>query len=75
MKIIWFKKWRWLFLPIHPAGMFITALAVLFLLPVCAAIIRNGHSVADDLYKIFVYATCCAFWWKWIAENTSNHEQ
>ena len=33
------------------------------------AVIRNGHSVSDNLYEIFVYVTCTAFWWKGIAEK------
>ena len=72
MKNIWFKKWGWTFLPVHPAGVLISLLAVLFLVPVYTAIIRNGHSVSDDLYHLFVYTTCTAFWWKWIAEKTSE---
>lgn len=72
MKTIWFKKFNWVYIPIHPAGYIITLLAITFMIPVCNAVIRNGHSVSDDLYEIFVYATCTAFWWKWIAEKTSN---
>ncbi len=71
MKQIWFKKAGWMYLPIHPMGIFVTIIAVLFLVPVFTAIVRNGHSVSDDLYHLFVYATCTAFWWKWIAEKTS----
>jgi len=39
----------------------------IFLVPVYSAIIRTGHSVSDDLYQMFVYTTCTAFWCKWIA--------
>jgi len=42
------------------------------MVPVCIAVVRNGHSVSDDLYEIFVYGTCTAFWWKWVAEKTSH---
>ncbi|MEP7142340.1 MAG: hypothetical protein ABI707_05705 [Ferruginibacter sp.] len=73
MKQLWFKKAGWLYLPIHPMGYTLTLLlAVIFMVPVTLAIIRNGHSVSDDLYEIFVYGTCTAFWWKWIAEKTGN---
>lgn len=71
MKQIWFKKAGWLYLPIHAIGILITLGAVGFMVPVCMAVIRSGHSVSDDLYKIFIYTTCTAFWWKWIAEKTS----
>lgn len=72
MKTIWFKKWGLIYLPIHPFGVVITLLAILFLIPVFSAIVRNGHSVSDDLYSMFVYTTCTAFWWKWIADKTSE---
>lgn len=67
----WFKRYGWLYVPIQPAGFMITILPIIFLVPVCMAIVRNGHSVSDDLYHMFVYTTCTAFWWKWIAEKTS----
>lgn len=70
----WFKKWGWGYLPVSPEGMIITILACTFMVPVTWAIIRNGHSVSDDLYHFFVYATCTAFWWKWVAEKTTTHE-
>ena len=71
MKQIWFKQFGWGYLPIHAAGIFVTLLAIVFLIPVYMAVVRNGHSVSDDLYEMFVYTTCTAFWWKWIAEKTS----
>ena len=72
MRAIWFKKWSWLYLPLHPIGILITLLAILFLLPVYSVIIGNGHSVSDDLYHLFVYTSCTAFWWRWIANKTSE---
>jgi putative effector of murein hydrolase LrgA (UPF0299 family) len=70
----WFKPYGWVYLPIQAGGMIVTALALLFLVPVFTAIVRNGHSVSDDLYHIFVYTSCTAFWWKWIAEKTSTQK-
>lgn len=72
MKQIWFKKIGWLYLPVHIIGLLITLGAVVFMVPVCITVFRNGHSVSDDLYSIFVFATCIAFWWKWIADKTSE---
>jgi len=72
MKAIWFKKFGWTYVPIHPAGLLITILAIIFMVPVCIEITRNGHSVSDDMYEIFLYSTCTVFWWKWIAEKTSS---
>ena len=71
MKQTWFKKLGWIYLPIHPMGAVVTLMSIVFLVPVYMAILRNGHSVSDDLYNMFVYTTCTAFWWKWIAEKTS----
>jgi hypothetical protein len=72
MKQIWFKKIGWMYLPVHPMGLIVTFMAIVFLIPVYMAIVRNGHSVSDDLYQMFVYTTCTAFWWKWVAEKTSK---
>jgi len=74
MKQIWFKQFGWVYLPIHVAGIFVTMSAIVFLIPVYMAVVRNGHSVSDDLYEMFVYTTCTAFWWKWIAEKTSSEK-
>ena len=72
MKQIWFKKFGWMYFPVHPMGLIVTFMAIVFLIPVYMAIVRNGHSVSDDLYQMFVYTTCTAFWWKWVAEKTSK---
>ena len=71
MKQIWFKQVGWIYIHIHSMGVFATILAVIFLIPIYIAITRNGHSVSDDIYEMFVYTTSTAFWWKWIAEKTS----
>lgn len=72
MKQIWFKKTGWIYLPVHPAGFLATLAAIAFMIPVCTSAIRNTHSVSDFLYEAFVYGTCTAFWWKWLAEKTSE---
>jgi hypothetical protein len=71
MKQHWFKKAGWINFPIHPMGYLVTLMVIIFMVPVVLAVMRNGHSVSDDLYQLFVYGTCTAFWWKWIVENTS----
>jgi hypothetical protein len=71
MKTIWFKRTGWIYLPVHFMGLVVTLAAIVFMIPVCLAITRSGHSVSDDLYSIFVFGSCTAFWWKWIAEKTS----
>lgn len=71
MKQIWFKRTGWFYIPVHPLGFIVTILAIIFMVPVVMAVVRNGHSVSDDLYQIFVFTTCTAFWWKWMAEKIS----
>lgn len=71
MKQTWFKKLGSVYLPVHPLGYLVTILAIAFMVPVIMAADRNAHSVTDGLYQIFVFATCTAFWWKWVAEKTS----
>ena len=72
MKQVWFKKFGWIYLPSHPMGVVISFMGIVFLIPVYMTIVRNGHSVSDDMYEMFVYTTCTAFWWKWVAEKTSE---
>ena len=72
MKTVWFKKWGWSYLPVHSIGYLVTLLAIIFMVPVVLAIDRNAHSVSDELYEIFIYATCTAVWWKRTAEKTSK---
>lgn len=71
MKQQWFKKAGWFYFPVNAAGWVVTVMAVIFMVPVVIAADRSAHSVTDELYEIFVFATCTAFWWKWVAEKTS----
>lgn len=71
MKPIWFKQTGWTYVPVHLIGYLVTLLAIIFLVPVYITIAQNGYSINDDLYHLFVYTSCTAFWWKWIAEKTS----
>ncbi|HTR31334.1 MAG TPA: hypothetical protein VMH27_18810 [Puia sp.] len=68
---IWFKRIGWVYFPTHVMGVLISLLAIAFLVPVFIAVDRHSHSVSDELYNLFVYTTCTAFWWKWVAEKTS----
>lgn len=71
MKNNWFVKTGWVYLPVHFMGYLVTVMAIVFLIPVVASVIRNGHSASDDLCQLFVYVSCVAFWWNWIAVKTS----
>jgi len=71
MKQIWFKRTGWFYVPVHPLGYIVTILAIIFMVPIVMAVDRTTHSVTDELYAICIYATCTAFWWKWVADKTS----
>lgn len=72
MKQLWFKKLGWIYFPVHFMGVLVTLLAIAFMVPVVISADRSAHSVSDELYEIFLFATCTAFWWKWVAEKTSE---
>jgi hypothetical protein len=71
MKQLWFKRKGWVYIPVHPLGFAVTILAIIFMVPIVIAVDKNTHSITDELYQIFIYATCTAFWWKWVADKTS----
>lgn len=72
MKTIWFKKIGLAYLPVHFMGFIISLMAIGISVWFFIAIDRHSHSASDTLTTFFVYFTCVAFWWKWIAEKTSN---
>ena len=71
MKQVWFRKMSWIYIPVHPMGFLVTIAAIVFMIPIVIATDRSAHSVTDELYQLFVFGTCTAFWWKWVAEKTS----
>jgi hypothetical protein len=71
MQQVWFKRTGWVYIPVHVMGFVVTAAAIVFMIPIVIAVDRNAHSVTDELYQLFVFGTCTAFWWKWVAEKTS----
>ena len=73
--MILFKKRGWIYIPVHIGGYIVTLLAIAFMIPILMAAIRNEQSISDTLYHLFVYATCTAFWWKWVADKTVDNEQ
>lgn len=68
----WFKRVGWVYIPIHPIGITITLLAIVFMIPSIISVDKKAHSITDELYQVFIYATCTAFWWKWVADKTSR---
>lgn len=71
MKSIWFKKTGISYVPVHPMGLLITIGAIVVDIWFFLALDIHSHSVSDTLIHFFVYFSCVAFWWKWIAESMS----
>ncbi|CAN5488406.1 hypothetical protein BH10BAC3_BH10BAC3_08620 [soil metagenome] len=72
MKPIYFKRMGIFYFPIHGIGWLATLAAAALCIWFFVAIDRNSHSASDTLIHFFVYASCVAFWWKWLAEFTSE---
>jgi hypothetical protein len=72
MKLIWFVRKGWFFVPVSIPGTIAIILAVAFCLNVFLAVDRHSHSVSDCLYNIFPYFACVFLLFNWLAANTSN---
>jgi hypothetical protein len=71
MNNIWFKKFGWIYIPVHAMGLLITFIGLVLNMVFFVAIDRNSSSASDTWIEFFVYFTCVAFWWRWVAEKTS----
>jgi hypothetical protein len=74
MKIGWFKRWGWFYIPSSLPGAALLVMAAFFCIQVFLAIDRHSHSVSDTLYGIFPYFGCCFLLLNWVASNTSTAE-
>lgn len=69
---LWFKRWGWLYRPVHPLG-FVAALAALaFVVQVFVATDRQSHSITDTLYRVYAYAAPTFLGLMWVASRTSD---
>lgn len=68
----WFKKYGWIYIPISIPGSLLTVFALLLAGWCYWKADRSAATVPDALIRFFVYFTCIAFWWKWIAESTAE---
>lgn len=72
MKITWFKRWGWFYLPISLPGFVITLAALAFCAQVFLAIDRKSHSVSDTLYGAFPFFACAFLLFDWVAGRTNR---
>ena len=71
MDHIWFKKLGWAYVPVHPIGLLITFLCIVCNIIFYVSIDSSSSSEAATIREFFVYFTCVAFWWRWIAQEKS----
>ena len=64
MKAIWFKKSYRVHVRMYSMRLLATPHCIVFLMPVFAAIIRNGDYLNDGLRNMFAYISCITPWWK-----------
>ncbi len=66
----WFRRWGWVYRPIHPLG-YVTLLAALaFLVQTFHALDARAHSVSDLLYHFYAYAAPTFLGLMWVGSRT-----
>jgi hypothetical protein len=73
MKLNWFRKLGWIYIPISVIGTVLFVIVLYFCVTVFLAIDRHSHSVSDTLYGIFPYFVSAFTILFWIAANTSKN--
>jgi hypothetical protein len=72
MKTTWFRQFGIFYIPVHLFGYLVTMLAIVLMVTVALSVFKGGQPLTTDLFQFFIYLTCTAFWWKWIADKTSE---
>ena len=72
VQTLWFKRWGWLYRPVHPLGFATTLAALAFVVQVFLALDARSHSATDTLYHFYCYAAPTFLGLMWIASRTSD---
>lgn len=72
MKIGWFKRFGWFYVPRSMVGFVLLFLAAVFCLTVFLAVDRHSHSVTDTLYGVFPFFVCVFLLLDWLGSRTSD---
>ncbi|MFI5336023.1 MAG: hypothetical protein ACHQ5A_04520 [Opitutales bacterium] len=72
VQLIWFKRWGWLYRPVHPFGYVVLLAALAFLGNTFVVLDAHAHSVSDLLYSFYVYAAPTFLGLMWIGSRTSE---
>jgi hypothetical protein len=67
----WFRRFGWIYRPVHLFGWIVTLAALAFVVQVFVAIDRQSHSVTDTLYRFYPYAAPTFLGLLWLASRTS----
>jgi hypothetical protein len=71
MKMSWFRRVGWFYLPATAPAFALTVVAILFCATVFIAVDRRSHSATDTLYGVFPFFACTFLLLDWIAGRTS----
>jgi hypothetical protein len=72
MRIKWFKRFGWFYVPTSIPGISVWLLAAVFCLTVFRAIDRHSHSATDTLYGVFPFFVCTFLLVDWIGGRTTE---
>ena len=72
MKLNWFKRLGWFYVPTSIPGAVLSLLAAMFCITVFVAVDRNSHSASDTLYGVFPFFTCTFLLLDWIGRRSSE---
>ena len=68
----WFKRWGWVYQPVHPFGYVTLLAALLFIGHIFLVLDARAHSVTDFLYSFYLYAAPTFLGLMWICSRTSD---
>ena len=72
MKINWFKRVGWFYVPVSVPGAIVWLLAGLFCLTVFKAVDKHSHSASDTLYGVFPFFACTFLILDWMGSRASE---
>ena len=72
MKMKWFKRLGWFYVPVSVPGTFVVLLALLLCGTVFRAVDRHSHSASDTLYGVFPFFICTFLLVDWIGGRTGE---
>ena len=72
--VLWFRRWGWLYRPVHGLGWMTTLAALAFVTQVFVALNAHVHSVTDLLYQFYAFAAPTFLGLMWIGSRTSDEK-